>query len=694
MEDLKVGDKIKALIDSPAAGGVKAGEIGIVVNEYSYKWIVDFPSQKGYGVTKSHLKHFELVNEKDDLLEEAKRRYPIGTKFIPAHIAESKNYICEVYDYNTIEIGYDYVDLYTLDARNGHSFTGRICHKGKWAEIIHEHSEIPKDWWIVAKDKDEARIIGEWFDKQVNDKSDMYARQCYITGYFSGKLPKADVWYERGYLEKNYPGKEITFKQFKKYVLKETEESFKTGDWAVITSLTSKKGYKLNGKIGHIFQIDRIGSDGYYHATKQTYIEGACWPLDCIRKALPHEIPVKERQNEEITPFWIKPIKNGPNNTTHPKYRESGFCGKEYKVIEHDKNSFPEHGGTYICEGGYCFYVDSCQKIDKPTPQFKTEFEVGKWYKSNYHTNSKNHWYYLKVTGFRNGTLNGERISKNSDTGEYMYEKESYWDSKETLTQAIKLGPLTDLSEIQAILPDHHPDKVKTKAEPMSYRGKFKVGDTVKCIGGSFMGASGASGGWRKDLIFTISDISNANSDYPIAWGGEHGNGVYFDQLELVKDKYVAGIDPFGSSTTFKFQIGDEMRVGPIGCDVDHYGYYNSESGDFQKIAGVSNDRGKIKNRITINNRNYYRLSCHNDDSYVSEDCLTLIKSAEYKFNGVSSSAKFEEYPLTPDECLIKPQIDAEVSKVKIKTKVPVTLKNTEKEVKINVKTNCSIKLN
>src|SRR5690606_27080756 len=232
-------------------------------------------------------------------------------------------------------------------------------------------------------------------------------------------------------------------------------------------------------------------------------------------------------------------------------------------------------------------------------------------------------------------------------------------------------------SEIQAILPDDHPDKVKTKAEPMSYRGKFKVGDTVRCIGESFMGASVASGRWKKDLIFTINDISNANSDYPIAWGGIHGCGVYFDQLELVKDKYIAGTDPFGSSTTFKFQIGDEMRVGPKGCDVDHKGYYNSDTGLFSKIAGVSDSIGRIKNRITVNNRNYYRLSCHNDDSYVSEDCLTLIKKAEYIFNGLAPNAKFEEYPLTSDECLIKPQIDAEVSKVKIKTKVPVTLKNT-----------------
>ena len=139
MEDLKVGDKIKALIDYPIGGFVKKDEIGVVTHsDNGVWWSADFPSQKNYSIFKPYLNKFELVNEKDDLLEEAKRRYPIGTKFIPAHIAEHKNYICEVYNYNTIEINGNCVDLYSSDDRNNNTITGRVCHNGKWAEIVYK----------------------------------------------------------------------------------------------------------------------------------------------------------------------------------------------------------------------------------------------------------------------------------------------------------------------------------------------------------------------------------------------------------------------------------------------------------------------------------------------------------------------------------------------------------------------------
>lgn len=671
METLKVGDKIKALIDEPVGGNVKAGEIGTVISNRKYVWSVDFPSQKGYEITKFHLKHFELVNEKDDLLEEAKRRYPIGTKFIPAHVPEAKNHICEVYDYNTIEIHGNCVDLYSSDDRNGHSFTGRICHNGKWAEIVSKPE--PLSAFKVGQVVDTIPGVenSEAYNHTIDDSiNSIQRKECTITsiayqdGYFWYKTDRSDNWFRENCLE------------LSKWEPKE-------GDWVWTQANTRNKE-----ELAIFIKPNDYGYTCFFENSSGKHELPLNTKNKNIRKALPHEIPVSVVNIPEN--LWVKPIRTGPNNTTHPKYKQSGFCGKEYKVIEHDKNSFPEYGGIYICEGGYCFYADFCQKIDKPTPQF----EVGKWYKSNYHTNGKNHWYYLKVSGFgKTGRLNGERISKNPDTGEYIYEENKYWDCKETLAQAIKLGPLTDLSEIQAILPDDHPDKVKTKAEPMSYRGKFKVGDTVKCIGESSMGANGSSAGWRKDHVFTITEITNEDTDFPIAWNGIHGCGVYFDQLELFKDKCVAGIDPFGSSTTFKFQIGDEVRVGPVGCDVDHHGYYSSETG-LEKIAGVSGAIGRIKGRITVNYRNYYNLSCHDGYSYISEDCLSFKEESRKWVHGTAANNKFEEYPLTPDECLIKPQIDAEVSKVKIKTKVPVTLKNTEKEVKINVKTNCSIKLN
>lgn len=74
MEDLKVGDKIRALVDYPVGGAVKKDEIGVVTYQDFDSWEADFPSQKNYRISKLHLTKFELVNEKNNLLEETKSR--------------------------------------------------------------------------------------------------------------------------------------------------------------------------------------------------------------------------------------------------------------------------------------------------------------------------------------------------------------------------------------------------------------------------------------------------------------------------------------------------------------------------------------------------------------------------------------------------------------------------------------------
>ena len=76
------------------------------------------------------------------------------------------------------------------------------------------------------------------------------------------------------------------------------------GDWAVITTLGSQQHVGLMGSIGHVCCIDFSNGDMYY-ATHETNIEGDCWPLDSIRKAELHEIPIK---------FRCKPISKEQKN--------------------------------------------------------------------------------------------------------------------------------------------------------------------------------------------------------------------------------------------------------------------------------------------------------------------------------------------------------------------------------------------
>lgn len=76
-----------------------------------------------------------------DLIAEAKRRYPIGTKFIPVHFRENKGnpeYVLGVYDHNTLKVENDFISLYGSDQRNINGYVGVLYKEGIWAEIVGE----------------------------------------------------------------------------------------------------------------------------------------------------------------------------------------------------------------------------------------------------------------------------------------------------------------------------------------------------------------------------------------------------------------------------------------------------------------------------------------------------------------------------------------------------------------------------
>lgn len=104
MEDL-VGRYIKALVNQPNSGRVKAGEYGLITKMRDSKGsllLANFPSQNNYEIVDyyRHPNKYQLMPkgwipdaekpeelEQDKLLEKAKRDYPIGTHFYPAHIS-------------------------------------------------------------------------------------------------------------------------------------------------------------------------------------------------------------------------------------------------------------------------------------------------------------------------------------------------------------------------------------------------------------------------------------------------------------------------------------------------------------------------------------------------------------------------------------------------------------------------------
>lgn len=90
-----------------------------------------------------------------DLIEEAKKRYPIGTRFCPAHIESTISYFCIIVNSNFINTGNiitnclengDYFDR-DCDPQYGNNDYNRIVYyKGKWANILSNPFKVYELW--------------------------------------------------------------------------------------------------------------------------------------------------------------------------------------------------------------------------------------------------------------------------------------------------------------------------------------------------------------------------------------------------------------------------------------------------------------------------------------------------------------------------------------------------------------------
>jgi hypothetical protein len=135
-------------------------------------WTVARKSHISFGDKVISAKEFLNKSETtDNLLEQAKRMYPVGTKFYPAHVnVDSKSY-CIV----TNDRFYDYEDGISALTDEGTSFSfsdslkygtttmnRNVYYKGKWAEILIE--EIVKEEEVVTS------LVGRWvkFLKQIS----------------------------------------------------------------------------------------------------------------------------------------------------------------------------------------------------------------------------------------------------------------------------------------------------------------------------------------------------------------------------------------------------------------------------------------------------------------------------------------------------------------------------------------------
>ena len=171
--------------------------------------------EKGYKLLE--FEDIIFLSESDEkLLAEARKRYPVGTKFHTAH-ADTDRY-CIVTNEN---IGFDEGSIYSFtddggrwstSSKYGNTHYNRILYfEGKWAKIVEEKSfTLPEKWCI----KTDIQEVVDYCNKY--GKIPPYSKSVKIYAHFPSPDGYCTTFYEikNGYTE-------ITLEQFKKHVLKQ-----------------------------------------------------------------------------------------------------------------------------------------------------------------------------------------------------------------------------------------------------------------------------------------------------------------------------------------------------------------------------------------------------------------------------------------------------------------------------------------
>lgn len=92
-----------------------------------------------------------------------------------------------------------------------------------------------------------------------------------------------------------------------------------------------------------------------------------------------------------------------------------------------------------------------------------SNFKIGCWYKSNSGAKNEGKYYYLKVLRINSSDVAGDGLLPYKSDKSEQFQENYFWNSRDTLEQALEIGPLDDISEIIEYLPDNHIGKVEIK---------------------------------------------------------------------------------------------------------------------------------------------------------------------------------------------------------------------------------------
>lgn len=194
----------------------------------------------------------------------------------------------------------------------------------------------------------------------------------------------------------------------------------------------------------------------------------------------------------------------------------------------------------------------------------EVKFEVGKWYKNPKWSSDKD---FIKCSEElpEDGQIHGS---------ECIFLNE--WESEDSSWSFIETCVLASIEEIQPYLPDNHPDKIQTKADPKpEFNYKFKIGDVVRIVKSGY--------GYSNECIeeeVEILELGNylGHPGYRTSrtnWGNSNANDG--------ECNYMAGEDSFELVEEEKHITSKAANEYITLCDVESYSWINLESPSLRK---------------------------------------------------------------------------------------------------------------
>jgi hypothetical protein len=326
--------------------------------------------------------HFEKVPEIEYMLQKAKEDYPIGTQV---------NSVCGTKNTKLTNTPFIKGNDVMCKCSYSTNVPCTIYSNNKWAKIVKEDEFVLPEKWALKITKKSQKIVGKWLldNNNANEGTkDIDSHLNYLNDYFVYPYTKCRYEFNSSTqpsIPYNY--KEITFEQFKKYVLKTEEKmeskkiigyklvkpeykkaadkiisvfdefkinsiaydefkkagvldiwfepvyepEFKVGDWVYVTKQNISTNF---AQVGYIGKITNISATGYY--LKHTKGESHC---NGIRLATPEEI--KEATKPKFPDITI----NGYKAEFFPDYIKFG-CAKISKEVFIDLDSINEYKNT------------------------------------------------------------------------------------------------------------------------------------------------------------------------------------------------------------------------------------------------------------------------------------------------------------------------------------------------------------